>query len=276
MIEILNHEYMRIKTFIPCKKIIIFFIFLIICSNPTFGQYTNDSTNVATQDSSISVYTAKNSLNYKTLIVPAVLISYGVVSLESDWLKQLNYSIRDEINEHKPRHIRFDDYTQYAPALMVYGLNAAGIKGRHNFRDRTIIYATSQIITMAIVVPLKHIVHEERPDGSNFLSFPSGHTAIAFSSAQFMFREYKDTNFWLGISGYSFAAFTGVYRILNDKHWVSDVVAGAGFGILSTELAYWIFPKVNSLLRGKNKNTSTMIMPSYKNQGLGIEFVKNF
>jgi membrane-associated phospholipid phosphatase len=38
---------------------------------------------------------------------------------------------------------------------------------------------------------------EERPDQSNNLSFPSGHTAIAFASAQFMFREYKDTNFWL-------------------------------------------------------------------------------
>src|SRR5690606_18054357 len=109
-----------------------------------------------------------------------------------------------------------------------------------------------------------HLIHEERPDGSNNLSFPSGHTATAFSSAQFLFREYKDTNFWLSISGYSFALFTGVYRTLNDKHWVNDVVAGAGFGILSTELAYWMYPKVNQLLTKKEKTTATMIMPFYQ------------
>lgn len=271
-----NAEYIRLKTNIPKKRTVIYLIVLTICSNQTFGQYTNDSANASSQDSSVIINDTKNSFNYRTLIVPAVLIGYGAVSLESDGLKQLNYSTRDEINEHQPRHIRLDNYAQYAPAFTVYGLNTAGIKGRHNFRDRTIIYSTSQLITMAIVVPLKHIVNQERPDGTNFLSFPSGHTATAFSSAQFMFREYKDTNFWLGISGYPFAVFTGVYRTLNDKHWVSDVVTGAGFGILSTELAYWIYPKVNSLFSGKNKDTSTMIMPSYKNKGLGIDFVKSF
>jgi len=159
---------------------------------------------------------------------------------------------------------------------MVYGLNAVGIKGKHNFRDRTIIYATSQLISAAFVLPLKHIVKEERPDGSNKLSFPSGHTATAFSSAQFMFREYKDTNFWLSISGYSLAVFTGVYRTVNDKHWVSDVVAGAGFGILSTELAYWLFPKINGLLTGKEKKKATLVMPYYQNKGFGIGLVQNF
>lgn len=153
-------------------------------------------------------------LDYKHLIVPTLFIGFGIVSLESDGLKQLNSSTREEINERQPGHISLDNYTQYAPAAMVYGLNAAGIEGKHNFRDRTIIYATSQLISAAFVVPLKHIVKEERPDGSNNLSFPSGHTTTAFSSAQFMFREYKDTNFWLSISGYSFAVFTGVYLSL--------------------------------------------------------------
>ena len=126
------------------------------------------------------------------------------------------------------------------------------------------------------MLPIKHIVRGKRPDGSNNLSFPSGHTATAFSSAQFMFREYKDTNFRLSISGYSFAAFTGVYRTLNDKHWVNDVVAGAGFGILSTELAYWLFPKINSLLTFKEKKVTTMVMPYYQNRGFGIGLVQNF
>lgn len=239
---------------------------------------TNDTIQVqeAEKDSTIVLNTEKNTLNYKKLIVPTVLIGYGAASLSMNGLKQLNFSTRDEINEHKPDHIRLDNYSQFAPAALVYGLNAFGVEGKHNFRDRSIIYGTSMMITSAFVLPLKHITKEERPDQSNNLSFPSGHTAIAFASAQFMYREYKDTNFLLGISGYSLAVFTGVYRMLNDKHWFGDVVAGAGFGILSTELSYWLFPKINTLLGGKNKNSATMVMPFYQNKSVGIGFVKSF
>jgi hypothetical protein len=255
--------------------ITLFLVLVNICF--VSAQDTIRNTRVALQDSAITINNDKAyKLGYKHLITPTVFIGFGIVSLESDGLKQLNSSTREEINEHQPDHISLDNYTQYAPAVMVYSLNAAGIKGKHNFRDRTIIYATSQLISAAFVVPLKHIVKEERPDSSNSLSFPSGHTATAFSSAQFMFREYKDTNFWLSISGYSFAVFTGVYRTLNDKHWVNDVVAGAGFGILSTELAYWLYPKINGLLSSKPKDVTTMIMPFYQNKGFGIGFVKNF
>lgn len=66
------------------------------------------------------------------------------------------------------------------------------------------------------------------------------------------------------------------YRMLNDKHWFGDVVGGAGFGILSTELAYWLYPKINNLLGGKSKNSATMVMPFYQNKSVGIGFVKNF
>lgn len=217
-----------------------------------------------------------NNSKFQSLIVPTAFIGYGIASLSVKGIKQLNFSTRDEINEHRPDHIKLDNYTQFAPAALVYGLNALGMKGKHNLRDRSTIYGTSMLITSALVIPLKHMVKEERPDQSNNLSFPSGHTAIAFASAQFMFREYQDTNFWLGVSGYSFAVFTGIYRMLNDKHWVGDVVGGAGFGILSTELAYWLYPKINNFLSGKNKNSSAMVMPFYQNKIIGIGLVKNF
>lgn len=141
-----------------------------------------------------------------------------------------------------------DNYTQYAPAALVYGLNLFGVKGKHNFRDRSIIYATSQLISAAIVLPMKYTIKERRPDGSDNLSFPSGHTATAFSSAQFMFREYHDENLWLSLSGYPLAIFIVVYRNLNNKHWVGDVMAGAGIGMLSTELAYWLYPRASHIM----------------------------
>lgn len=231
---------------------------------------------LSAQDTIPELNTNSYRLKARRLIAPALFVGYGIASLENDRLKQLHISTRDEINEHQPDHIRLDNYTQYAPAVLVYGLNAAGIKGKHNFRERTIIYATSQLIAASFVVPLKHIIKEERPDGSNTQSFPSGHTTTAFSSAHFMFREYKDTNFWLAVSGYSLATFTGVYRTINDKHWVNDVVAGAGFGILSTELAYWLYPKINGLLAGKQKRSATMIMPIFQNKSIGVGLVKSF
>ncbi|WP_106915633.1 phosphatase PAP2 family protein [Chryseobacterium aurantiacum] len=262
------------------SKTLIYLFVLISVFNRVKAQGNNDTISVqeAKQDSISSIKASK--LNYKSLIVPTVLISYGIAGLTMNNVKQLNVSTRTEIGEHQPTRMKLDNYTQYAPAVMVYGLNAIGIKGKHNLRDRTIIYASSQLIAAAFTMPLKYLVKEERPDGSNTLSFPSGHAATAFSSAQFMFREYKDTNFWLSLSGYPFAIFTGVYRMVNDKHWLGDVVAGAGFGILSTELAYWLFPRIDHLLRGKGKSkntlSSSMIMPFYQNKTVGIGFVKNF
>ncbi len=263
------------------QRMLIYVIVLISAAGKVNAQNNNDS--IAVQQPTDSITTAaiqKNTLNYKSLIIPAAFIGYGVAGLSVRSLKEINRDTKTEVDEHRPARTRFDDYTQFIPGLMVYGLNMASVKGKHNFRDRTIIYASSQLIVTAFTTPLKYMVKEERPDRSNRLSFPSGHAAIAFSNAQFMFREYKDTNFWLSLSGYPFAVFTGIYRIINDKHWVGDVVAGAGFGILSTELAYWLFPKIDSLLRGKNKTktslSSTMVMPFYQNNTVGIGLIKNF
>lgn len=249
-------------------------IFCSFCFQEVNGQRSTSA--AVNPNSTLVADSACYRLNFKKLAIPSLFIAYGISSFKIDGLRELDRSTRHEIWEHQPGHIRLDNYTQYVPAVMVYALNAAGISGKNNLKNSTIIYATSQLISASLVVPLKHIVKEERPNGSDKLSFPSGHTATAFSSAQFMFREYKDTNFWLSISGYSFALFTGVYRTLNNEHWVSDVVAGAGLGILSTELAYCLYPKINTLLSGKNKKTETMVLPVYQNKSFGISLVKKF
>lgn len=260
------------------KKILPLFLFIAFLSPKIKAQDSLkiDSTQYEKASLKISDYDVSHQFTYKKLIVPSVLISYGVASLSFQPIRHLNISIKTEILEHKPDHVRLDNYTQYAPAAIVYGLNAFGVKGEHNLRDRSIILGTSLLFTTAFVVPLKHIVKEERPDQTNTLSFPSGHTATAFATAQFMYREYKNTNIILGVSGYSLAIFTGVYRMLNNKHWFGDVVAGAGFGILSTELAYWLYPKINNLLGGKKENVQVMITPFYQKGSAGIGFVKTF
>jgi membrane-associated phospholipid phosphatase len=154
-------------------------------------------------------------------------------------------------------------------------LNALGVKGKNNFRDRTIIYTLSTVISTAIVLPLKKITNIQRPDGSAFNSFPSGHTATAFAAAEFLRTEYKDVSPWYGIAGYTVAVITGVLRLYNNKHWVSDVVAGAGFGILSTQLAYWIYPAFKRTFFN-DKPVNTMVMPYYQQGALGLALVYNF
>ncbi|MDR6736699.1 phosphatase PAP2 family protein [Sphingobacterium sp. 2149] len=213
--------------------------------------------------------------NYKTMIIPSLCIGYGILSLTNPRIQEINSSTRFEIGEHSLSHINFDNYTQFVPGALVYGLNAIGIKGIHGFRDRNLILATTLLISTAIVTPTKHLVSEERPDGSNNLSFPSGHTATAFATAHFMFREYRAHNLWLSLLGYPFAIFTGTYRTFNDKHWVGDVVAGAGIGILSTELAYWSFPKLSELFSSKREKNS-LVLPYYQSNKLGVACILKF
>jgi hypothetical protein len=211
----------------------------------------------------------------RIVFVPAALIGYGFASLELNGLKNVNKSVRDKVCITQESHaFRMDDYLQYAPGAMVYGLNAAGIKGKNNFRDRTIIFTMSNIMMSSTVMLTKHLTKEVRPDGSNDMSFPSGHTATAFAAAEFLRREYKDVSPWYGFAGYAMAATTGFLRMYNNKHWLGDVVAGAGVGIFCTDLAYLLYPSVQKLLFKKSRRNGTVIMPTYSQGVAGLALVK--
>lgn len=235
--------------------------------------------NAQQADSIAKIDTTANRLkfNYKQLIIPSVLIVYGVIGLESDQLLSFNSQIKEEVTEDIDQKITIDDFSQYSPAASVYALNAFGIKGKNNFRDRSVIFATSYIIMATTVLSLKSIVKEERPDGSNNNSFPSGHTATAFAGAEFLWQEYKDKSIWYGIAGYAVATGTGLFRIYNNRHWLTDVTAGAGIGILSTKLAYWMNPYITKkIFKSSETNSTSMIMPFYNGQQYGLSFVKVF
>ena len=212
----------------------------------------------------------------RSLFVPAFLIAYGFSSMEMELLEDINIKLNKEMFIEAPhKKVRIDNYLQYAPAAAVYALNALGIKGKHNFRDRTIIYLMSNVFVTATVCGLKNITNEQRPDGSAFNSFPSGHTTAAFASAEFLRQEYKDVSAWYGYAGYAVAFATGYLRMYNNRHWLSDVMAGAGIGILSTKLAYWLYPKIQQKLF-KGKNPDTIIMPAYENKAIGFSMVHKF
>ena len=242
-----------------------------------FGLF---SANAQQNDSITKIDSTSHNLkfNYKQLIIPSVLIGYGVIGLESDQLLSFNHQIKDEVTEDIDEKVTIDDFSQYTPAVSVYALNAFGVKGKNNMRDRSVILVTSYAIMATTVLGLKSISHVERPDGSSNNSFPSGHTATAFMGAEFLYQEYKDKSIWYGIAGYTVATGTGLFRIYNNRHWLTDVATGAGIGILSTKIAYWINPYITKKLfksSAENKSTS-MIAPFYNGQQYGLSFVKVF
>lgn len=200
-------------------------------------------------------FQCQRPLNIYSTAIPALGIGYGVMALYSDGLKTFNLSLKNEIRENHPYfQTHVDDYLQWSPAAAVIGLNLLGIRGEKSFEDELGIYAVSTIIMAGAVYGLKHISHEERPDYSSFTSFPSGHTATAFAAAEWLRMEYWDRSPWIGIAGYGAATSVGVLRLYNNKHWFSDVIAGAAIGFLSTRISYVVYPWMKSHIFHCNRN----------------------
>lgn len=134
-----------------------------------------------------------------------------------------------------------DNYSQYVPLAVATGLKLAGYEGRSRWDRYGVSAGASYAIMAALVNGIKYSMKELRPDGSTRNSFPSGHTATAFVAATILHKEYGMTRSpWISIAGYALATATGCMRVLNNRHWISDTFAGAGIGILSTELGYAI------------------------------------
>ena len=207
------------------------------------------------------------------LLSPTILIGTGIATMNDRGL----YSSQDAyecIQEHYPGfHTNIDDYLIFVPLAGVYGLNLAGVKGENSFLDRSLIFLSSFSLAAATTGILKRSTGILRPDGSDYRSLPSSHTVIAFVSATFLHEEYKDQSIWYGVAGYSIATVSGVLRMMNNKHWMSDVLIGAGIGILTTKAVYLLYPVVKeSLVRksGNKRNSSLTLAPYISHDHYGI------
>lgn len=246
-------------------RIIKLTIICILCLNLT-GIYAQEKDSIAEVSKQVNPY----HLNLKQVAIPVTLIGIGIIGLESDWLKFQNKEIRNEMQENIDKKLTIDDFSQYVPMVTVYGLSLCGVKGKHDFIDRTIILATAYSIMGITINGLKIATKVERPDGSSRNSFPSGHTATAFMGAEFLRKEYQDVSPWIGIAGYAVAAGTGFFRMYNNRHWLTDVLAGAGIGILSAQTAYWLYPTLSKVFSRKRYLKNTFISPYMSAQEKGL------
>ena len=211
------------------------------------------------------------------IALPSAMITYGLISLGDNGIRKVDFNVRNSLERNnKFWHIKADDYLQFAPAAAAYTMKFCKVESTHNLLDMTILYGLSNILAGGIVQGTKIVSGRERPNFSNKHSFPSGHTETAFVAAEFLYQEYRDKSIWISIGGYSVATFVGVARVYNNKHWVSDVVTGAGIGILSTKVVYWVYPYFRGKIGKKDQSLHTFILPGYSNGNLSLAFSHTF
>lgn len=243
--------------------------FLMGCVVPVLAQVQKqDSMSQAT----VSIqYTTDDthSLKLKEVLIPTVVVGASALFVHKGWLTKQRENVQDVLSAKGRRKFKVDEYSQYTPMVAVYGLNLCGIKGKHGFKDRTIILAMSYATMGILVNTMKFAFKEKRPDSNARNSFPSGHTATAFMGAEFLYKEYKDVSPWFGYAGYAVAATTGYLRIYNNRHYITDVIAGACIGITSVKLAYWLYPKCFKKAKC-NKTITVAGIPYYSSYGWGL------
>lgn len=221
--------------------------------------------NTSAKDSTKSVTLFKKS------IVPISLIGLGVIVNNSSFEKELQTNLRNKVGNNY--ELRIDDYLQYAPIVEMYSADLLGVKAKNHWFDQTKYLLISNLISATITHSFKYISKKERPNGAPY-SFPSGHTTLAFTNAGVLYNEFKDNSPALAFSGYAFATTTGAFRMINNKHWLSDVLVGAGVGIISAELVYYFEPFKNFNPFEKAKGIT--LLPQIGSDNYGFYFAYNF
>lgn len=219
---------MKYLTFLIVNLLIISFLL----NEKTFCQ-TNDTVRQDTNRYFLDNVFANRLFQMTYVSVP--LISQGLV------LNKRGINFREMRTKNIPQfHNNIDTYTQVLPLVMTYSLKACGVESKDNRQKMIVASSFSTAIGLVTSQIIKHRAAKTRPDNRDNKSFPSGHTTMAFISATILSKEYGEKSYWYSVAGYTVATLTGLSRVANNRHWISDVLAGAGIGILSTETGYFL------------------------------------
>ena len=238
---------------------------LCVCVTPATAQQPGDS-----------LVVAEAAFCPRQLIVPSALIAVGAFGVDNGWFCSVKGQVRDGLQDLRGDcRFKADDYLQYLPVAANVGLGLAGAKTRHTLAEQLAATATAYAAMGLMVNVTKYAVGEKRPDSEARNSFPSGHTATAFMGAELVREEYGTA---YGSCAYAFATGIAVLRLYNDRHWLNDVIAGAGVGILSARIGYWLLPWERKLLGIGKAGTAVAVVPAYDyaNKGFGVSMAASF
>jgi membrane-associated phospholipid phosphatase len=200
---------------------------------------------------------------FKFAAAPVLLIGLGISEINNNGIYS-SYKMRDNLQKNFPGvDTRIDDILPSMPAVLAGGLYISGVKGRNTPLNAAIMFLGANALSSFVGHKLKDWTHIERPDGFDYQSFPSNHTIAAFMAAEFLHQEYAEKSAWISVAGYTMATTVASIRMLENHHWLSDVLAGAGIGILSTKVTYVVYPWLHNMVFKKQQARGFSFSPSY-------------
>lgn len=248
---------MTVKSYFKATLLLAFiFAFL-----PTraLAESASDTISANTASSTDTISSVDYKFAWRRTILPASLIGVGAVAVAPTFIRNGSRHITNDIIDIRGngRRLTFDNYVQYVPAAGALVLGCVGVKARHTLGERALIIATAYATAGILTKVPKMCVDERRPQFASNNSFPSGHTAKAFMGAELVRIEYGG---WYGVGAYALATGVGFLRMYNGRHWLHDVLAGAGIGILSARVGEWSCGLWRRVIPRKSKGGSAFVV----------------
>ena len=131
------------------------------------------------------------SKGFRASIVPVVLIGYGISTIHSNGFYSSYDAKRDIRTQFGSYRNHVDDLLQFAPYLEIPAVLLAGVESKNDRLNLALVIVKSEAIMLSTVYAIKTLTHIQRPDSSDNLSFPSGHTAQAFLAASIVHTEFR-------------------------------------------------------------------------------------
>lgn len=220
------------------KRLLTTLLCALLLNSASFAQFADSSF--------IHKPVKASDFNAKQLIVPGALMATGAV---------IHFAMHDSVDgalnvqtaKWAPdgQKFRLDDYLRIVPTAMNIGYEYIGGEPQHDLTDRVIETLWAYGAFCVVGYSTKAIVKSSRPDGTIDNSFPSGHACVSFAGAELVRMEY---GWGCGASAYAVAAGVCVLRLYNNEHWVSDLLFGAGVGILSAHIGGWLLEPTKKIL----------------------------
>ena len=256
---------MRMKRLHGVRRAIVALLLVVFVAVDASGKIKADSTQFRTKPNRgwwEANQTYSTRFRVEQLVAPVALVGIGALGVgEKSPMRGINLAIKDGLYQtSKGVKLRFDDYVQYVPVAFYLTLDFMGLEAKHSFGERLAVGVVTYIAVTAFSQSIKYIVREPRPYTGTRNSFPSGHTMTAFAGAELVRSEY---GWGAGMGAYALAATVGFMRMYNGRHWFNDVLAGAGFGILSARVGYWMLPLSRHIFKIPRKGQALIATPTY-------------